>query len=469
MNNFDNLLITLELSNAISNIKLFFTLIFAYYIFIKIVNIKEIKKINVVVSITIIFLVEFILNILNYDMYYNFIFQFITLILVDYFSFKKDIVYTMLNTIISLGISYVLFFLSVIISCVPNVLFRITNDYINLIVLIVINFAVTYFGLKIKRIKNGLIFLQEKLKNEYLNILIFNLSVIVLCLYIILSLVDSLENYRDIVAMLIVLSIVMFITIKKSLEIYYKQTLLVKELDATKIELEDKKKEVEQLEKEILDFSKESHSLAHKQKALEYKINELMKVNSERGTELKEEIGELSKELYKEQAATELSKTDIPEIDDMLKYMQAECIKNKIDFDLQISGNIFYMTNNLVTRKELEILIADHIKDAIIAINYSDNINRSILVRLGDIDGIYSLYIYDSGIEFEKEILEMLGKKPITTHSDSGGTGMGFMNTFDTLRKHNASLIIDQYNKPNKDDYTKVIMIKFDGKNEFKY
>ena len=42
------------------------------------------------------------------------------------------------------------------------------------------------------------------------------------------------------------------------------------------------------------------------------------------------------------------------------------------------------------------------------------------------------------------------------------------MNTFDTLRKCKASLNIEEYNKPNKDNYTKAIIIKFDNKNEFK-
>lgn len=113
-------------------------------------------------------------------------------------------------------------------------------------------------------------------------------------------------------------------------------------------------------------------------------------------------------------------------------------------------------------------MLADHIKDAIIAINHTDNINRSILVRLGEIDGIYSLYIYDSGVEFEKETLSKLGKKPITTHADEGGTGMGFMNTFDTLNKYKASLVINELSEPNKDNYTKVLIFKFDKKNEFK-
>ena len=152
----------------------------------------------------------------------------------------------------------------------------------------------------------------------------------------------------------------------------------------------------------------------------------------------------------------------------MLKFMQSECIKNNIDFDLQISGNIYYIINNIISVEQLEILIADHIKDAIIAIKHSDNVNKSILVRIGKLEECYGLYIYDSGIEFEKETLESLGKRPSTTHKDEGGTGMGFMNTFDTLRGCKGSLVIKEIGEPSKENFTKIIMIKFDGGNEFK-
>ena len=152
----------------------------------------------------------------------------------------------------------------------------------------------------------------------------------------------------------------------------------------------------------------------------------------------------------------------------MLKFMQSECIKNNIDFNIQIKGNIYHIINNIISVEQLEVLLADHIKDAIIAIKHTENVNRSILVKLGKIDDCYGLYIYDSGIEFEIETLKNLGKKPSTTHKDEGGTGMGFMNTFDTLKACNGSLIIKEIGKPSKDNFTKIIMIKFDSKNEYK-
>lgn len=268
---------------------------------------------------------------------------------------------------------------------------------------------------------------------------------------------------------IIMLGIIMFITIQRSLTLYYKHNLLVRDLNETKEELKEKNKEIEKLENDILEASKINHSISHKQRSLEYKLNELM-LNTEFANELDitDKIKDVSKQLLTTSTVLNLTKTDIVEIDDMLNFLQHECVKNNIDFDFQLNGNIFHMINTFISKENLEILLADHIKNAIIAINSSDNINKSILVRLGLIDDYYSLYVYDSGIEFGPDTLSNLGKKPITTHADNGGTGFGFMNTFDTLKKYNASLIINELNPPCSDNYTKSIVIKFDGKHKFK-
>ena len=106
--------------------------------------------------------------------------------------------------------------------------------------------------------------------------------------------------------------------------------MLVQDLNKTKEELEKKKQEIEELEKENLNFSEVSHSIAHKQKSLEYKLNKLMSKN-EMGSEIdiRDRLDAISKEAFKETTA-ELSKTDIVEIDDMLNYMQSECTKNTV-------------------------------------------------------------------------------------------------------------------------------------------
>ena len=441
-----------------------------YYINFKIVNTQKPSKLS---RISIICIMIFILTAISKFIKYTFDFsnEIISIIIFVGILFsvttKNKIGYSLMITMISLTINYILFGISIFLNFIILSIFYIQNDYINMTIMLIIYLILVMAFLRIKRFRKGFTFLKTKFKNEYLDVLILSVSCVILFSIIVLSNYNQILSERLMMAFFI-FAIMMFVTIQKSLQLYYKQKMLVKDLEETKEELENKKKEVEALEKENLEFSKISHSIAHKQKSLKHKLNELsMKSEIADELDIKDRIDDLSKNLMKETVVV-LDKTGITEIDDMLSYMQSECVKNKMDFQLQLNGNIYTMINHHIDKEELEILLADHIKNAIIAIGYGDNVNKSILVRLGKIDGSYGLYVYDSGIEFEIETLLNLGKKPSTTHKDSGGTGMGFMNTFDTLRKHNASFIIEEYGKPVKDNFTKALKFKFNGKNEFK-
>ena len=451
-------------------IRLYFINICTYYLNFKITNKQIFNKGKYIILIAIItFLITVGLKYVKDNISFMH-FIIITIILIgSAFSLKtkNTLGYSIIITMISLSINYIIFAISTISEFLFFLVFNIQNQYINMIIILTIYIILMFCFLKIKRFKKGFSFLQMKLNNEYFDIVMLNISITILFT------ITFIRNYEEgfsvkFVPGLVVFSIIMFITIQKSLQLSYKQKMLIKDLEETKKELEEKKKEVAELEKENLEFSKVSHSIAHKQRALEYKLNELsMKSEIADEINIKDRIDKIGKSLNKGPVIV-LDKTEIPEIDDMLKYMQSECVKNKIDFQLQLSGNIYTMINHYISVEELEILLADHIKNAIIAIGYANSVNKSILVRLGKLDRNYGLYIYDSGIEFEIETLLNLGKKPSTTHKDNGGTGMGFMNTFDTLRKHKASFIIEEYGKPVKDNFTKALKFKFDNKNEFK-
>lgn len=384
---------------------------------------------------------------------------------------KKSIGYSIIMVTISLALNYALLFMAIIIVFTINSkIISISSDSINLCMIILLESAMLCSILKSKRLKYGIISLQNNINNDYVELIILSISIGIIYMGMIIYDMQAFV-VKDIICIFAIFSIIMFITIQKSLQLYYKQKMLIKELDETKEDLARAENKIKILEKENIEESKKRHTIIHKQKSIEYKLEEMLtktEMSTEEAAEVRERLEKLNKEVYTEKEVMELDKTGINSIDDMLKYMQSECVKNKIDFTLQIKGNIHYMVHNLVKEEELETLLADHIKDAIIAIKHTDNANRSILVRLGNIDDIYSLYIYDSGVEFKPEVLESLGKKPCTTYASEGGTGMGFMNTFDTVRKHKASLIIEEIGKPVKDNYTKVIIIKFDKKNEFK-
>ena len=466
-----NSIISIEEFNiVIYLIKILFIIIFTYYTALNCINnnLKS-KREVLIVAISIIIIAVICTIVKNISNSLNSIIALVVLLTILFaVIMKKDIGYSALIVLLSLSINYIMFFIASALVFIPSAILKFQSDYINLFFILIIYSLLLYLYFKKKRFKKGFSFLKRNLQNEDFDMLFLNISIIVLFTVIILSNYDE-KFTSSYIFGFIVFSIIMFITIKKSLNLYYKQKLLIQDLTETKKELQSKNQRIQELEKENLKISKTNHFINHKQESLEHKVDELM-LKTEISSELtiKDQINQISNQLTTKIATPELPKTNIEQIDDMLKYMQSECTKNKIDFNLQIKGNIYQMTNNYIPKEDLEILLADHIRNAIIAINHSNNVNRSILVRLGKLDGTYSLYIYDSGIEFEVTTLTTLGITPSTTHKDKGGTGMGFMNTFDTLNKTKSSIIINEYNKPTKENYTKSIMIKCDNKNEYK-
>lgn len=390
---------------------------------------------------------------------------FLALVL-SYYS-NYNLLYCSIVEIISLTTNYIFYLIAVALVFIPCIVLKINDKFLILISIIGIYIIFIFNFFKIKKFRNGFSFLKRVRTNEYFDIMIITISIIILFLILTLNYNSSIENVKIIIELLI-FSLLLLVVIQKSIQLYYKQKLLIQDLNETKNELEEKKKEIKILEEENLNFSKKSHSLAHKQKVLEHKINKLLLKNKySEELDLKNKVEEISEELYKDTEYSYVNKTGITNIDDMLETMQEECKKSNIEFNVQICGNIFEMINNYVEKEDLEILLADHIKDAIIAVNHSNNVNRTILVKLGKVADCFGLYFYDSGVEFNKDVLKNLGKRPITTYIDEGGTGMGFMNTFDTLKKYNASLIIKNIGAPSKENFTKVIMIKFDKNAKF--
>ncbi len=382
---------------------------------------------------------------------------------------NRNIGYSIMITTISISVNYIICLISASINYFIFRFFNV-NNYIILVGILSIYLLLYKVVYSVKKLKRGIAFFKKNEHNEYLGLVILNIATaIFFSLAIFGNMKMNMEVVKSLFVYIIFFTVIMLITIQKSLQLYYKQKLQEREVEEIKEELNNKTKEIEELEKENLKLNKKNHSIAHKQKSLEYELEQMVLKNQvEDENHVKDKIESLSKEMQDETVSIELTKTGINEIDSMLKYMQSECVKNKIDFQLQVNGNIYHMVNKHIEKEDLEILIADMIKNAIIAINHSENANKSILVRLGLIDGAYSLYVYDSGVEFEIDTLINLGIKPSTTHAKDGGTGMGLMNTFDTLKKYKASLIIDEYGKPVNDNFTKVIKIVFDNKNAYK-
>lgn len=475
MNNFKYII--LNLNFFIYIIKLCFIVLFSIYTSLKLVNQNKFTLFNQLTFILIYIVISIFCGVIKYSIGFSLsiVILFILVSFIFAISTKNSIGYSMIIVLISLSINYILSFISLLASFTILRAIKIQNDLVSLLFIILFHFLFIYFFFKKRRFKNGLAFLQPVNKSEYLDLLILNICVTLMFSFILITNYDK-TFIVTLFITIMVLSIIMFITIQKTLTLYYKQKLMKQQIEETNKELENKDKIIEKLQAENINFSKISHSIAHRQKSLEYKLDKLISskdsdTNISSTENLKGEISKISEDYLSSinniKTIPDLQKTGITKIDDMLSYMQSECFKNKINFILNIKGNIYYMTNHFISVDKLEILLADFIKNSIIAINCSKNINRTILLVLGYVNNSYELCISDTGIEFEIDTLRNLGCTATTTHKDTGGTGYGFMNTFDTLREFKASLVIEEIGLPNISNYTKSIKVIFDNKNEF--
>ena len=375
--------------------------------------------------------------------------------------------------LISNAIVYTTFIASIIVEFPIIIIIKINNVAINFVLIFLIEALILIGFFNIKRFRKGFAFLKNEISNEYANVIMINVSTVVILAYYIFG------NYygnltKQLLICLFVSSAIMIIMIQKTLTLYYKQKLLAKNIEEYKSEIALKDAQIKSLSDEKYKISKLNHEFYNRQKSLIHKVEEITSMNTEIADELdfSKQINDLTKE-YTDKAQEiktldKLPTTGIVEIDDMFKYMQSECDSKKIQFNLKINGNIYHMINNKIPQSRLVTLIGDHLRDAIIAIDFSNNTFKSILAVLGENNGVYEFCVFDTGIEFKIDTLLNLGLKPATTHKDSGGTGIGFMTTFETMKETKASLIIDEMREMSNTDYTKSVTIRFDGKNEYR-
>lgn len=337
----------------------------------------------------------------------------------------------------------------------------------------ILQITLVYLFFKIKRFKNGFAFLKnDKLNRKVTSITI---SVIILSISIILGLHYNAWIETFLIIGIAVGGILMLYWIKKSITKYYKEKMKERTVEIQQEQIKQQDEKIKDLQTELADVLQINHKYSHRISAMEkavIKLGTKLQTNEEFAEEygdILSSIKKLSKE-YKEEVASvikenKLPKTNIFSTDNLLEYMKQEAEKDKISFELKIDFDINEILETKIPQNKLETMLADHIRDAIIAINCSENKDRRIKVVLDKEDNNYQIKFYDTGREFEIETLSKLGLKRTTTHKATGGSGIGFMTTFETLKQCKASLIIEEY---SNQEYTKAVIIKFDNENEYR-
>ncbi len=276
-------------------IKSFVINIYVYYSFNKISNVKsnnmKIKIINLICNIV-------LTSICTYIEFYINSFLSIIIICLLYgcilgIIVEKQIGYSVVMTILSYAICELCLVSSIIITFLPYKLIELNNNYLNLVILLLVQFILLYLFFKIKRFKNGFNFLYEKLNNDFADIIIINVSIAVILIACLLGTIfEGIEEIRrNLLVTFIILGIIMITIIQKTLTMYYKQKLLERTLQESKKEMIEKEHELEKLNNEKFNITKITHEFYNRQKAMELLVKQNINTNNNI-------IGELTNKIF---------------------------------------------------------------------------------------------------------------------------------------------------------------------------
>ena len=272
----------------------------------------------------------------------------------------------------------------------------------------IIQIALIYLFFKINRFKDGFQFLQKE--NE-IKIIGTTISLMIIISGVGLGIYSNMGIRTFVFLILIAGGILMIYWIKKSITKYYKEKMKERTVEIQQEQIKQQDDKIKNLQTELADVLQINHKYSHRISAMEKAVTKLgtkLQANEEFAEEygdILSSIKKLSKE-YKEEVAsvikeTKLPKTNIFNIDNLLEYMKQESEKDKIDFKLNLDFDINEILETKIPQNKLETMLADHIRDAIIAINCSENKDRRIKVVLDKEDNNYQIKFYDTGIEFE--------------------------------------------------------------------
>lgn len=142
-------------------------------------------------------------------------------------------------------------------------------------------------------------------------------------------------------------------------------------------------------------------------------------------------------------------------IDTLLKYQAYKAYAEQINFEVMTTANVQMIVPDILSEADFRTLVADLVDNALNAVKYESK--RNVLFHTRTHENIFYVDIYDSGAPFAKEVLEKMGKERITTHQHDGGSGIGYMSTFEILKRCNGTLHIDEH--LDMETYTKKVSI----------
>ena len=387
---------------------------------------------------------------------------FLTVVFCHY-TFKQNLIKTLCVAVLSIGSSYAIFILLLMIMIPIISIFVYTNtpsQFIKFITLVLIGIfqnLLFFLLFRTKRLRNGI---PEVINKFPSNTGTFTGMLLILfssCFY----LNDNSKNsalLSLLVFFILALGVIIWLWWQKSIHTDYICQSHTRRIEMLEDTLREKETEIERLSKIIHKDNKVVAALEHSTREL------LSNAPSDTAERLLQELNRFSEERRDTLHAYEAKqlpppKTDLFSIDIMLRYLQQRAQKYAIDFQVCFDENISSIAD-VINEQDLCTIIADLGENAIIATKSAENKNILLSIEKKDSE-YYLLKFYDSGEPFPEEVLAHLGKKRYTTHAATDGSGIGLMTTSELTQKYRAELCISttEITPP----YTKCISLTFSG------
>ena len=342
-------------------------------------------------------------------------------------------------------------------------------DILNIIATILTGIVQTVFCLlffRIKRFRHGIPQIEKNINSDISTLI----CVITLFLVFYMYSTDTLEYINLIIALItIICSLLLIQSYKKHIKNVYIEKVNKRNKEIAEETLSEALAE----NKKLSDENKKISAIIHKDNkivpAMYLAVNEILECESpyiqkEKSIELKNQLQALVSERkeiltdYETKNKT-LPNCGLPSTNACLKYLYNKATKSNIKFSVSSTAELNKYNGITECENDFNTLLLDLGENAIISADSSDTKNVLILIN-SDITRL-SLSIFDSGNQFEPNVIKNLGIKRTTTHKKSGGTGIGLMNSIELCKKHKASFILDE--TISNDEYSKCVSVDFDG------
>lgn len=380
-----------------------------------------------------------------------------------------------ITTIIAFAISYGLFVFSSfsIVLFLAPLRFSISLDLPAYITLMsgVLEIILFLFLIRKKKFRQGMPFLYSK---KFINIgTIICLVFFAILTHIQLAPMPLLFPYIPYSFLLVIALASLIFWWQAQLTKSYLRKLQLLELESLRKELEETSREMAHLKKQNEELGRLIHKDNKLIPAMETAVIDFLsasnqKENNALGQSLVSQLRELSgsrREILDEVSAARSHHfaTGVPALDTLLTYFDRRAEARKMEFTVNVTPDLKAYVPSRISSDDITHLLADLLENAIIAV--APCTSRKIRLQIYPYRKWFVIELSDTGIPFQAKSLLQFGIQQLTTHKDSGGSGIGLMDVWKLKKKYHASIHITEY--PDSFPFSKRITFLLDHRNQY--